>query len=278
MKTSTPRFSLFCWATALVYLVLSVSSWSFTNVSIGSTIASAEMPTLDGGTHPLLGNERVNVVLFFRPDQEHSRKILREVGLLVQEFEGKSVHFVAIVSSLYNRERVREVVDRAELDIPVLVDGNDALSGKLGVPLHPVVGITDQDHVLKAYQYFTKINFSNFLRAHILYELEEISEAKLDKALNPPRAVKNGSFDPAQANLKLSRMLFKAGNLEKALERARKSLEHNPDQAEAHALEGAILAAQDDCPGALAAFERALGLDPGQSIALEGKKACLGGS
>jgi tetratricopeptide (TPR) repeat protein len=253
------------FAVVLAGAVFAVSPWSFSNVEIGDTITNVEMRTLEGGSHPLLGDERANVFLFFRPDQEHSREVLNEVAHLERELRKKSVRWVAIVSDRYTREIVEELVEAAELDLPVLVDVDDSLVGKLGVPLHPVVGITDQTHVLKVYQYFTKINFIGILRAHILHTLGEISEAELAETLDPPRAEQGGKASAAKRNLKLARMLFKAGNLEKALETITKSLDYDPGQAEAHALVGAVLAAQGDCPGALVAFDRALSLDPNES-------------
>ncbi len=258
--------------------VFAASPWSFSNVEIGDTITNVEMLTLEGGLHPLLGNERANVFLFFRPDQEHSREVLTKVAHLERELRQKSVRWVAVVSDRYNRIEVEAAVKTAELDLPVFVDVDDSLAGKLGVVLHPVVGITDETHVLKVYQHFTKINFIGVLRAHLLHTLSDLSEQELADTLDPPRAGQgDNKISLAKRNLNLARMLFKVGNLEKALETVRKSLVYAPEQAEAHTLVGAILAAQDDCPGALDAFDRALRLDPNEPTALEGKKGCQGG-
>jgi tetratricopeptide (TPR) repeat protein len=266
------------FAAVAVGAVFAVSSWSFSNVRIGDTITNVDLPTLEGGRHPLLGNERANVFFFFRPDQEHSREVLTKIAHLERELGRKSVHWVAIVSDRYDRAEVEAAVEAAELDVPVLVDVGDALVGKLGVVLHPVVGITDETHVLKAYQHFTKINFIGVLRAHLLHTLGELSEQELEDALDPPRAGQGDHTNSlAKRNLNLARMLFKVGNFEKALETVRKSLVYAPEQAEAHALLGAILAARGDCPGALDAFDRALRLDPNEPTALEGKKGCQGG-
>ncbi len=82
----------------------------------------------------------------------------------------------------------------------------------------------------------------------------------------------------AKRNFNLAMMLFKLGSHDKALETVMKSLEYDPELAEAHALVGAILAAEDDCPSAIAAFDKALSLEPDEPTALEGKKACHDGS
>jgi tetratricopeptide (TPR) repeat protein len=272
LRLFAPRLIL-----AAAVLGLAVSVVSFSNVSIGSVIDNVEMLTLEGSSQALLGNEQANVFLFFRPDQGHSKDVLKDVALLEEELREKSVSWVAIVSDRYSREEVQAVVEQAGLEIPVLLDQDDALSGKLGVHLHPVVGVTDHDQVLKAYQHFKKVNFIHDLRAQILHLLGELSDAELAETLNPAPVVRGKDNSAAKSNIKLAKMLLKAGNLPKALERARKALEYDPAQPEAHALVGAILAEQDDCPGALAAFDQALNLDPNEPVALEGKKACLGG-
>ena len=151
-------------------------------------MSNVEMLTSEGNTLTLLGSEMANVFLFFRPDQEYSKTALKEIAYLERELAGKSVRWVTIVSDRYSREDVQAVVEKAGLDLPILIDAGDTLRGKLRVILHPVVGITDQDHVLKVYQNFRKVNFTNILRAQILHVLGEISEAELDKTLNPPRA------------------------------------------------------------------------------------------
>ncbi len=61
----------------------------------------------------------------------------------------------------------------------------------------------------------------------------------------------------------------KAGDVDLALDVVRGGLEERPDYASAHIVLGRCLLAKDDDPGAGAAFERVLGLDPENIIALK---------
>ena len=78
----------------------------------------------------------------------------------------------------------------------------------------------------------------------------------------------------ARRHLKLGEMLFKGGNLEKALENAKKSLALDNTLAGAHSLLGAVLAAQGNRALAQKEFDEALKLDPKDPRGLEEKHGC----
>ena len=160
--------------------------------------------------------------------------------------------------------------------MPVLVDVGDALYGRLGVALQPVVGITDKDHKLVAYQPFAKVNYIEVLRARVRYLLKEIDDKGLAQALHPPVATMSDNAAMARRRLTLAEKLFQAKNYEKALENVNISVEKDPTLPAAHALQGDILAAQGRCPDAVQSYEQALKADPANARALEGKKACAG--
>jgi peroxiredoxin len=247
---------------------------SFANVDVGGQVPDVRMQALDGGEQPLLGKKKANVFLFFRPDQEHCVETLKNVSKLERELSGKPVYWVAVVSDSYPPQSVKACVKDTELPFPVLVDKGDALYGQLGVRLLPVMGIADEKGILVAYLHFTKVNFAETIRAHVLHQLGEISDAQLAAVENPSRTGIAGDGSAAAPQVKLARALFKGGKLPKALEAAGKAVEADPKLAEAHALLGQILAAMGDCAKALPAFEKALEIDPAQPEALEGKKGC----
>lgn len=247
---------------------------AFSHAAVGSKIENRELPALGGGRQPLLGGARANVFLFLRPDQEHSRQVLDGLAGLVEEMAERPVYWAAIVSDRFSEDEIRAAVDGAGLDVPVLIDEGDALYGELGAALHPVLGVTDQEHVLVAYQHFRKIHFIELLRARVRHQLGEITDAELAAVENPPKTDIAGRDDGAERHLRMARMLIKAGKGDKAMESVEKSLEIDPDRAEAHALAGSILAGRGDCGAALEAFERALALDPDEPTAREGMAAC----
>ena len=65
----------------LAWAFLWPTAWGFAHAEIGSLIEDREMPTLDGRKHPLLTDATVNVFIFFKPGQEHSRAVLQQMSI-----------------------------------------------------------------------------------------------------------------------------------------------------------------------------------------------------
>jgi tetratricopeptide (TPR) repeat protein len=246
----------------------------FAFAQTGDVIADAEMPTLTGGTHHLFSNATANVFIFFRAGQEHSQATLREFAKLEKETRSNSVHWVAIFSDRCPTNDIAKDVAAAGITMPVLVDRGDALYGRLGVALCPVVGITDKDHKLLSYQPFTKVNYTDVVRARLRYALKEIDAAELERVLHPPAATTpSGDASAAHRRLKLAERLFQAKNYEKALENVKTSIEKDPTLAAAHVLLARVLFAQGKREEAKAALQRALELDPKDTQAADDLKA-----
>jgi hypothetical protein len=262
-----------------IVLVIGCVLWTvvasaFANAKIGDRIENVEMPMIGRGKHHLLGDSNVNVFIFIKPGLEHSRTALLQIVRCEKEMAGKSVHWSAVVSDRIATAEVEREVKETGLAMPVLVDAGDALYAKLGVALHPVVGIADKDHKLVAYQPFSKVNYAEVIRARIRHALRELTEKELEHALNPPEATQGGDASVALRYFKLAEKQFQAGNHEKALENIKKSLDKNAGLADAHVLRGNILAAQGNSSEALKAYTQALALDPANTNALKGKSAC----
>jgi tetratricopeptide (TPR) repeat protein len=258
----------------LLLLLSTFAARAFSHAQIGDVLDDAEMPTLDGGTNRLLStNAAVNVFIFFKPGQEYSRVTLKHLAACEQELAGKSVRWVAIVSDRFPAASAAADVKEAGLAMPVLIDKADALYGRLGVALTPVIGITGPDHRLLAYEPFAKVNYTNVLRARIRYLLKEISEQDLDRVLHPLELQDDTEAQAARRWLKLAERFFAATNYDKALENTRASLARDTNFVSAQVLLGRILAAQGKRDQALSAFDRALQLEPTNAAALSGRQA-----
>jgi tetratricopeptide (TPR) repeat protein len=252
---------------------------AFANAAVGETIANAELPTLDGGKAALLSRDALaNVFIFFRPEQDHSLDTLRAMAECEREFASKPVHWVAIVSSRFEADDVRDFVKEAGIRMPVLVDRDDALYGRLGVRLHPVVGVADGSFKLLSYEPFHKINYCDRIRGRIRFALHEIDAAALDRIDNPPRALFPNEIKGAVAtrHVKMGEAFLRTKQFEKAADEARHVLETEPQSAPAHVLLGRALAAQGQCAEARASYERALAIEPANAAAGEAKKERCG--
>lgn len=246
------------------------------NTPMGSVIEDVQLPSTAGGKVSIAGAEPANVLLFFKPDQHTFAGTLRVIADCEKELGGKPVRWVAVVPARFSVAEAKAAAEEAGLRMPVVIDEGDAVHNRMGIAMHPTVAVLDGQHRLAQFQPFTKLNFCEAVMARIRRVLGELDDAGLARALDPSAAQPTGANSAARRDMKLAEMLFKSGNLSKALEVARKGVQNDPRNPGAHALVGRILAAQGDCGAARAEFETTLKLDAGDAEALAGKKACAG--
>ena len=252
---------------------------AFANVEVGQRVENVELATLDGRREMLLsGKALANVLVFFRPGHERSLDTLKAMAVCEKEFTAKPVRWVAIVSGSHARDELRAFVAESGIHMPVLLDEGDALYGKLGVRLHPVIGIADETGALRDYVPYHRINYCDMIRVRIRYALHEVDLAAVERVDQPPKALFPSAVPGAVAGrrVKLGEMFLESRQWTKAAEQARIAMEKEPGLAAAHVLLGQALAGQGKCRQALPAFDRALKLDPGSASAAEGRRGCEG--
>ncbi len=244
-------------------------------VQIGDLVEDAELRTLDGRTeHFLQKGLAANVFLFFRPEQDHSIDTLRDLARCEKEFEKRPVRWVGVVSDSWSADEVRALVRETGVRMTVLVDAGDALYGRLGIRLHPVIGIVDKRSRLVAFEPFRAINYCDRVRVRVRQLLGEATEADV-AAVDAPAAspLPHSPEGIAKRHAHFARRLYEIGQPDQALAELQKSLAAAPTAA-AYALRGKILAARGKCPEAIRDLDQALRLEPGNAVALEGKRTC----
>lgn len=247
------------------------------HAQVGDLVDDVELPTLDGRKDRLLGKgAKANVFVFFRPEQDHSLATLKALAACEVEFSAKPVRFVGVVSDSYPTDAVRAAVSASGVRMPVLIDTGDALYAKLGVRLHPLIGVVDGKRKLIAWEPFREINYCERARVRVRYLLGEVSEAEIAK-VDEPEASENGPTDVgvAKRHVNYARVLMQMGEHGQALAEVQKALLISPSAA-AYELQGEVLAAMGKCPDAAKAFEAALKIEPGNKVAQAKKSSCGG--
>lgn len=249
---------------------------AFTKLPIGGTVRNRKLPALDGKRVDLFGDAKANVIVFFRPAQDHSLQTLTQLAQLEKELEGKPVRFVAVTSDGYAHDEIAAVAHEAGIRMPILIDRGDALYGELGVIMHPVVGIVDAHGKLVGYQHFLKINMLDVVRGRIQVALGELGEAEMALLVEPPAArVALGSRAGAKSRFLLARALLARGNVEKAIENARAGVALDPTFAPVHAILAKALNAAGQCAEAELELAAALRIDSNDPTAVEPRAACV---
>jgi tetratricopeptide (TPR) repeat protein len=252
---------------------------AFANVEVGQRIEAEVLATLDGGREPLFSPEALaNVFVFFRPGHDRSLATLKAMAACEKEFADRPVHWVAVVSAGQPREAVRAAVTESGIRMPVLLDEGDRLYGKLGVRLHPVVGVADDQGTLLAYVPFHQVNYCDMIRVRIRFALREADQAAVDRVDHPPKAVFPNEVPGAVArrHVNLGERFVATSQWAKAADQARIALELEPGMAAAQALLGRALAGQGKCGEARRALDQALAKDPANAAAAEARRRCEG--
>jgi len=258
----------------LLFLPLGASAWA----EPGTPVENVELKTISGGREKLLSAKaRANLIVFFRTGQERSVDALAQLATCEKAFAGKAVHWVGVVSSSEDPGAVQSMVERSGIGFPVVIDQGDVLYDKLGIRLHPMVGIIDAKFRVESFEMYRQIDYCEIIKARVRWLLGELDKAGLEAVLDPPRSSMPGDDirDVARRDVNLGRRQLKIKQYDKALTSAHKALEKAPS-AGAFALIGDVYAAQGKCPDALKQYEQALKLDAAEAAALAGRKACAG--
>jgi tetratricopeptide (TPR) repeat protein len=261
-------FALLCF--------LATASAAEARAAPGTPLENVELRTLGGGRARLLSEKaKANVFVFFRPNQERSLETLKAMALCEKDLAGKQVHWAAVVSGSEAPADVAAVVGESGIQMPVLVDEGDELYDRLGIRLHPMVGIADAKLTLVALEPYRQIDYCAAVKARIRFVLGELDRAELDRTLNPGRSPLPGA-DPmkkAMRDVNMARRLLDLGKYAESVKFAQKALLIAP-VSQAFTVMGKAYAKQGRCEDAAKAFEQALKLDPRDADAAAGKESC----
>lgn len=242
----------------------------------GTQIENVELRTLAGGKDRLLSpRAKANVFVFFRPNQERSLDALKQMAACEKELAGKPIHWAAVVSSSEPVAEVQAIVRESGISMPVLIDEGDVLYDRLGIRLHPMVGIADGKLKLVAMEPYRQIEYCDVIKTRIKVLIGEADQAELDKVLNPESSPLPGA-DPmkkAMRDVNMARRLYEIGQFTDSVKFAQKALLIAP-VAQAFTVMGKSYAKQGKCAEAERAFEQALRLDPKDADAAANKGSC----
>jgi tetratricopeptide (TPR) repeat protein len=264
--------------TAVLFTALwSAHGRAFRSAAIGAQLPEARLKTFEGKSGNVFRPEvQVNLILFFRPDQEYSRTALAVLGPICDRYAKRAVACAAIVSDYYRKDVIAPALEKARWpSARTFIDKEDFYGDKLGVILYPAVGIADGSRKLRVFEPFTKVNFGPRIEADLKYLLGDLSENQWQSALIPPvqeaLATQN---DLGRINYNFAKRLFDAGKWDKAVRQAERALSLDPTLADAHALIGLVRAKQGHCELAKPLFQKALALDKNNAQASKGMASC----
>jgi hypothetical protein len=231
-----------CFLAALGAALLGAPAAARGHVDVGTRVEHADLETLAGGRHALLAKGQVNVVVFFRPEQDRSEDTMRRLAECESSFAGRPVHMVGVVSAGAPRDQVRALVAESRVKSPILLDEGDRVYGQLELRQHPVIVIVDTNGRIHAVEPYQRLRYCEIVRARVRFLLGELDQAAVDRIVKPERAAFPNDVGGGSAA-----RYVKMGDQELA---------------------------KGNCVLAIRAYDDALRRDPLNAMALEGRMKC----
>lgn len=243
----------------------------------GQPIKGPELRTLAGSREKVLRDQaKATVIVFFRAG-ERSLAALKDLTSCEKALAGKPVRWVAVVSGLESVDEVKSQVQEAGVSMPVLLDDGDAFYQQLEVRQHPTVVFLDAQKRVVAAEGYRQVDFCDVVRARVRFVLGEITQAELDKALNPEASALPGAdlMKKAMRDVNMARRLLGMDAYDDAIKACQKALSIAP-VGEAYAVMGDAYQKKGNCAEARKAYAAALRLKADEPSALSGQQACAG--
>jgi hypothetical protein len=231
-----------CFLVALGAALLGAPAAGRGHVEAGTQVENADLDTLAGGRQALLAPGQVNVVIFFRPEQDRSEDAMRRLAGCEPSFAGKPVHTVGVVSAGAPRDQVRALVAGSRVKAPILLDEGDRVYGRLELRQHPVVVLVDASGKVHAVEPYQRLRYCEIVQARVRFLLGELDQAAVDRVMKPERAAFPSEVGGASAARHVN-----LGDRERA---------------------------KGNCALAIKAYDDALRRDPLNARALEGRMRC----
>jgi tetratricopeptide (TPR) repeat protein len=244
----------------------------------GTPVPDVEMAGVSGERlRPVDPRVRVNVLVFIRSGQDRSLEALKAMARCERDLAGRSVRFLGILPAGTTVEEARALGVASGVKMPLVFDAGDALYQTLLVRLHPAVFLVDAKARVTDFEQYRQIDYCDVIAARIRFRLGEIDQAALELVLEPVRNTMPGENprDIATREVNLGRRQLQIRQYDKAIASANKALGLAP-VAGALVLLGDVAAARGDCASAVKQYQAALRLEPGEALAAQGLKGCLG--
>ena len=261
-------------ASCVAVVVATSGAAAAVTVPADRVVPDLTLPLAGGGSAPLAERaSAATAVVFFRAGHERSADTLRMLASCRPRL-AREVRFVGVVPA-DSAADAPAAVRAAGLDLPVLVDADDAAYAAVGVKALPAIVVLDRTRRVVAFEPFHQVDYCDVIVARIQRALGKISDAELERAIAPPASELPGAA-PANVmhrHVALARRLLAARSFGAAHESARKAIALGPT-AEAWRTEGEVFAAEGKCPDAVRAFDAALALDPKDGAATAARQSC----
>ncbi len=250
---------------------------AFRNVEKGKPLPDFTIKDLAGMDHTLSAQKGKVVILgFVRVDQDRSVKTLNALEEINGVLKDDGITVWAVTSQTEDKIMIQSLVEKLNLQYPVLLDEGGKIYGKYGLFTFPVTAIVDQEGNLS----FELASYGNGYKDTIVNRtrllLGLISEDEFTKSSEQTEiTTQSAEQKEAVRNLQTAKVLLKRGFGTKALPKLERVIELDPTIVEARLLAGEVYLKDEQYANAMQQFEKVFEVDENNNEARVGLASVL---
>ena len=255
-----------------MFFVTPGSGAAFRNLEKGKPAPDFTLKDMEDMDRTLAAEKgKVVILSFVKAGQDRSVKTLNALEEVSGIFRNEGVTVWGITSQTGDRAAIQELIDKLDLNYPILLDEGQKLYGELGLFILPSTMVVDKEgnYVHEYTSYST--DFQDTIVNDIKVLLGIMSEEDVMKASAKKEIVQQSPEEKeAERNLQMAKVLLKRGFGTKALPKLEKALELNPSLVEARLISGEIYLKDEQYDKAREQFEKVFETDPNSNQAKVG--------
>lgn len=241
-----------------VFFVTPGSGAAFRNLEKGQPAPDFTVQDMEGIDRALAGEKgKVVILSFVKVDQDRSVKTLNTLEEVNGIFKNEGVTVWGITSQTGDKSAIQGLIDKLDLNYPILLDEGQKLYGQFGLFTFPATMVVDQRGTYVHEYASYSSDFQDTIVNHVKVLLGLISEEDSTKAATKREIVQLSPEErDAERNLQMAKVLLKRGFGTKALPKLEKALELNPVLIEARLLSGEVYLKDEQYDKAREQFEK----------------------
>lgn len=249
---------------------------AFRNVSEGQPVPVFSLKDTNGNTVSMSDFAgKAVVVIFFKPDQDHSVSALADLEKMQPKLAPKGVVTLGIMSEMDQQAKLKEVMQDKKITFPVLLDDGRKAYGAWGAFLYPTTGIVDKQGKLAVQVPSYNRKYAETVEGNVRVVNGEITKEQLAELLNPKEKEQmSPERKKAERHMMLADKLVERKMYDKAAGELSQAVEADPSLAEARVRYGFILLKLGDPVKAKENFDKAIETNPKVDDARTGLGAC----
>ncbi len=203
------------------------------NVKRGEPLPAYRLPTVDGR---LVESEALKglvvVMVCLSAEQRSSELAAMESSDVIKAIGDEGVRLIHVTADVVHKPYFERFREERRLDVPLALDADRALYGRLGLIVFPTTIIADREGKLARVVALREADYAQTLDAYVRHALGTIDDKELEERLKAHPSADASPKSRASAHRAAARFLREKGLLAGAKDELNKAREQDPGNAD----------------------------------------------